>query len=198
MKKFFTLLFFLAFLSPANQAQVIPNYVPYQTMTPDQLKNYRHKIWDTLPAAIGWINDFEDLFTESQEHLLEKTLAHFERTTSVEIAVVTVDSNMVAKNQFDEFGYRILKIWGIGKISKSNGILICICKDYKKICVITDFGIDKYVSEPEKNKMISRDFLPYFARNDYFDGTSNGLNALLNRIAKRWNKEKTEELSYLK
>ena len=81
-----------------------------------------------------------------------------------------------------------MKIWGIGKISKSNGVLICICKDYKKICVTTDFGIDRFISENEKNKMIKKDFIPYFTKNDYYEGTSFGLNALVSKIEKGWNK----------
>ena len=187
MKRFFTLLFLLVF-HLAARTQNIPNYAEYKSMTPKQLHTYRQNLWDTLPAAIGWVNDFEDLFTEDQERFLEKTLEHFEKTTSIEIAIVTVDSNMVASDKFNEYTYRMMKIWGIGKISKSNGILICICKDYKRICVTTDFGIDRFMTANEKDKMISRDFIPYFAKNDYYDGTSSGLTALLSKITKRWNK----------
>jgi len=187
MKIFFTLFIFLLFNS-SGRAQNVPNYFQYQSMTPAELHTYRQNLWDTLPAAIGWVNDFEDLFNEEQERYLEKMLAHFEQSTSIEISIVTVDSNMVAANKFNDFSYRLMKIWGIGKISKSNGILICICKDYKKICVTTDFGIDRYMTENEKHKVITRDFIPYFAKNEYYDGTSSGLNAMLARISKRWNK----------
>jgi uncharacterized protein len=155
-------------------------------MTPQQLAAYRQSIWDTLPAAIGWVNDFGDLFTQAQENSLERTLEHFEKATSVEICIVTVDSNMVAENKFSEFSYRLMKKWGIGKISKSNGIVICICKDYRRMCVTTDFGIDRYVNESDKNKLINRDFAPYFAKNDYYDGTSVGLSALLEKIDRHW------------
>ena len=187
MKIFFTLLFLLV-IHFAAKTQNIPNYYQYKSMTPAQLHTYRQKLWDTLPAAIGWVNDFEDLFTEDQERFLEKTLEHFEKNTSIEIAVVTLDSNMVAPDKFNDYSYRLMKIWGVGKISKSNGILICICKDYKRICVTTDFGIDRFMTSNEKEKVISRDFIPYFAKNDYYDGTSSGLTALLSKITKRWNK----------
>lgn len=187
MKIFYTLLILLFFQS-ATQGQNIPNYFQYESMTPQQLHTYRQNLWDTLPAAIGWVNDFEDLFTEEQERFLEKVLEHFEKSTSIEIAIVTLDSNMVAADNFNEYSYRLMKIWGVGKISKSNGMLICISKDYKRICVTTDFGIDRFLTESEKNKMIGKDFIPYFSKNDYYDGTSTGLNALLSKISKRWNK----------
>ena len=100
---------------------------------------------------------------------------------------------MVAEDKFDEFSYRLMKIWGIGKITKSNGMVICICKDYRRICVTTDFGIDKYINQSDKDKVINREFVPYFAKNDYYDGISNGLNALLSRINRRW--EQKDEVS---
>lgn len=193
MKIFITLFFLLVFISSGTKAQNVPNYVPYRTMTSEQLAAYRQSLWDTLPAAIGWVNDFGDLFTLDQERILEKTLEHFERATTVEVCIVTIDSNMVAENNFSEFSYRLMKKWGIGKISKSNGIVICICKDYRRICVTTDFGIDKYVNEYDKNRVINRDFAPYFAKNDYYDGTYTGLNALLERIDKHW--EQRDDLS---
>lgn len=195
MKIFITLFHLLIFLSLSTSAQNVPDYIPYRTMTSSQLSAYRQSIWDTLPAAIGWVNDFGDLFTSTQERTLEKTLEHFERATTVEICIVTVDSNMVAEDNFNEFSYRLMKRWGIGKITKSNGIVICICKDYRRICVTTDFGIDRYVNESDKNRMINKDFAPYFAKNDYYDGTYNGLNALLEKIDRHW--EQRDDLSIL-
>ena len=193
MKIFFTFLILTICYCPNVKAQNVPDYVPYKKMNAEQLTSYRQALWDALPAAIGWVNDYGDLFTDPQERSLEKILEHFEQATSVEICVVTIDSNMVSQDNFNEFSYRLMKKWGIGKITKSNGIVICICKDYRRICVTTDFGIDKYVSEFEKNKLINRDFAPYFAKNDYYDGTYNGLNALLTRIDRHW--EQRNEMS---
>ncbi len=186
MKIFFTFFILLMFFCPNVRAQNVPDYVPYKTMSPQQLSAYRQSLWDALPAAIGWVNDFGDLFTTPQERNLEKTLEHFERATSVEICIVTIDSNMVSQDNFSEFSYRLMKKWGIGKITKSNGIVICICRDYRRMCVTTDFGIDRYVNESDKTRMINREFAPYFAKNDYYDGTYTGLNALLTKIDKHW------------
>jgi len=193
MKIFSTLLFLILFYSPGTQAQEVPNYLPYNAMSPKELQVYRQNLWDTLPAAIGWVNDYENLFTPEEKHTLEKTLEHFEKETSIEICIVTLDSNMVAEDKFSEFSYRLMKIWGIGKISKSNGMVICISKDYKRLCVTTDFGIDKFITQNDKNKMINRDFVPYFSKNDYYDGTTSGLSAILSKINKKWNKN--EDLS---
>lgn len=189
MKIFFTLLFTIIFFSAKIYGQNVPNYTPYQTMTPAELQAYRQSIWDTLPAAVGWVNDFEGLYDQEQERNLEMIVEHFEKKTTIEIAIITVDSNMVALDKFDEFAYRVLKKWGIGKISKSNGIVICISKDYRRLYVCTDFGIDRYISSYDKYKLIKKYFLPSFEKNKYYDGTLIGLNALLEKIDKDWKKD---------
>ena len=188
MKIFFTFFIFLFLCCLNCISQNIPNYIPSRIMTPHELQSYRQSIWDTLPAAVGWVNDFEGLYDRSQEDSMESILEHFERQTTIEIAIVTVDSNMVAKDKFDEFAYRLLKIWGIGKIEKSNGIVICICKDYRKLFISTDFGIDKYIDEADKSRIISKNIIPFFQKNNYFSGTLNGLNAILDKINKKWSK----------
>ena len=188
MKIFITLFIFTSLSCISSSAQSVPNYIPYRTMTPHELLVYRQSIWDTLPAAVGWVNDFEGLYDRPQEDSLESILEHFERQTTIEIAIVTVDSNMVAQDKFDDFAYRLLKIWGIGKIDKSNGIVICICKDYRKLFISTDFGIDKYIDETDKSRIISKNIIPFFQKNNYFSGTLNRLNAILDKINKKWSK----------
>lgn len=188
MRIFFTFLLILFFSNVSVTAQRIPNYNPYRTMTPSELHAYRKSIWDTLPAAVGWVNDFEGLFDKEQEDSLESIIQHFEKKTTIEIAIVSVDSNMVASDQFNEFAYRLLKIWGIGKISKSNGMVICICKDYKTIYISSDFGLDNYLDGYDKYKIITKNVIPYFKKNNYFVGTLNGLNAILNKIDKKWSR----------
>ena len=188
MRIFFTFLLILFFFDVSVKAQRIANYNPYRTMTPSELRSYRQSIWDTLPAAIGWVNDFEGLYDKSQEDSLESIIQHFEKKTTIEIAIVSVDSNMVASDQFNEFTYRLLKIWGIGKITRSNGMVICICKDYKTIFISSDFGLDNYLDDYDKYKIVNKNVLPYFKKNNYFMGTLSGLNAILNKINRKWSK----------
>ncbi|HEY5371355.1 MAG TPA: TPM domain-containing protein [Hanamia sp.] len=188
MKIFFTYIFSLFLFATNVTAQNIPNYNPYRIMTPAELSVYRQSIWDTLPAAVGWVNDFEGLYDKIQEDSLESMIQHFEKKTSIEIAIVTVDSNMVSQDKFNEFTYRLLKIWGIGKIAKSNGMVICICKDYKSIYISSDFGLDTYLSDYDKYKIVNKSVLPYFKKNYYFNGTLSGLNAILEKINRKWSK----------
>ena len=182
-------LFFILFLSLSSfvsniTAQSVPNYRLYQKMTISELEAYRQSIWDSLPA-IGWVNDFEGLFSNNEEDSLESMLQHFEKETTVEIAIVTVDSNMVQKDRFNDFSDHLLKIWGIGKFAKKNGIVICISRDYRQLFISTGAGIATYMDDAEKYHIIAQNFIPAFNEYWYFDGTLSGLNELMNKVTKK-------------
>lgn len=185
MMQLFFILFFSLFSFVSNiTAQSVPNFRLYEKMTASELETYRRSIWDSLPA-IGWVNDFEGLFSHNEEDSLESMLQHFEKETTVEIAIVTLDSNMVQKDRFNDFSDHLLKIWGIGKFAKKNGIVICISRDYRQLFVSTGAGITTYMDDGEKYRIIAQDFIPPFNEYRYFDGTLSGLNELMNKVTKK-------------
>ncbi|MEO5650840.1 MAG: TPM domain-containing protein [Ginsengibacter sp.] len=187
MRILFTFIILFGFKSlAAGQAEQDSITIP--SMTPLQLQAYRKFIWDSVPAAVGWVNDYGLLFKKGQKDFLERKIARFEKETSVEIMVVTIDSFMVDRKDIDEFSYRLLKLWGIGKISKSNGMIICISKDEKTIRIIADFGIEKFMNQYDRQKIINKYFIPLYEKNNYFEGTFAGLNAIQEKINKKWKK----------
>ena len=188
MRLFLTLLPVLLFLTVCHNAncQAVANYNQMESMndsrelmSDSQLSHYRQSIWDTLPAAVGWINDFEGLFKVEEEDTLESIIQHFEKETSIEIMIVTVDTNMVAKDKFTDFADRLLKIWGIGKKLKKNGIVICISSGYQEIKISSDVGIEKLMNEKKKLQILKQFFIPYYEQKKYYGGTLSGLNELL-------------------
>lgn len=167
--------------------QLVANNEPSKLipMTSTELLNYRQFIWDSLPGAVGWVNDFGGLLKNDEENHLESIIAHFEKKTTIEIMIVTIDTNMVSKEKFKDFSDRLLKIWGIGKASKRNGIVITICSGYHETQISTDFGIDKYMSELRKAQILKKSFIPYFEKNLFYTGTLNGLNTLIKELSKK-------------
>lgn len=196
MKIFYSLFstFWLITLCNNAYCQNVPNYAPGETMSLTELANYRQSIWDSLPAAVGWVNDFEGIFSKDEEDTLESLLEHFEKKTTIEIAVVTVDTNMVTKENLGPIADRLLRVWGIGKITKSNGIVIVISKGYREIKISTDFGIDKYINEYDKYELIKKSFVPLYQKKKYYEGTLNGLNAMLAKLSKKSSKSDSESV----
>lgn len=189
MKKIFTSMLFLLIVlfCPHVKGQTFPSdhsskLAAIRPMNAIELSDYRRTIWENLPAAVGWVNDFAGIFTADNETSLEALIAHFEQKTSIEIMIVTVDTNMIAEPNFKYFSNRLLHLWGIGKIRYKNGIVILICRGYQQIEVTCDVGIDKLMTETQKAQIIKKYIIPYYQEGNFYEGTLAGLKAFISQL----------------
>jgi uncharacterized membrane protein YgcG len=72
--------------------------------------------------------------------------------------------------------------WGIGKKGKNNGILIGISTGLRKIRINNGYGIETKLTDTETKKIINDFILPEFEKGNYFEGTKNGLLALMQKV----------------
>ncbi|TAF08258.1 MAG: TPM domain-containing protein [Flavobacteriia bacterium] len=149
------------------------------------LESYRQVFWDNLPKPHNWTNDYENLFSKEEETKLNQIISDFEKETTVEIAIVTIDTFKVSKEKFEDLSLHIARTWGVGKKEKSNGILIAISKGYLKIRIQNGDGIVLFLSDDETAKIIRNEIIPYFKKEDYFEGTKAGILKLIELLRKR-------------
>ena len=136
-----------------------------------------------LPAkALGWTNDFENIFTNKQIIELDSIISRFEKETTNEIAIVTIDSSSTTKEDFDNLISTILNKWSVGKKGINNGIVIGISIGLKKIRISNGYGIEAKFTDIETKKIIDDIFLPEFRNGKYFEGTRNGLLTLMQKV----------------
>jgi uncharacterized protein len=132
--------------------------------------------------ALGWTSDFEHIFTKDQILVLDSIISKFEKETTTEIAIVTIDSSWTTKESFDSLTLAIFRNWGVGKKVKNNGILIGISTKLRKIRIQNGYGIETILSDAETKKIIDNTIIPEFKNGNYFEGTKNGLLALMHKV----------------
>jgi uncharacterized protein len=132
--------------------------------------------------ALGWTSDFEHIFTEDQILVLDSIISKFEKETTKEIAIVTIDSSWTTKENFDSLTLAIGRNWGVGKKDKNNGILIGISTGLRKIRIQNGYGIETILSDAETKKIIDDIIIPEFKNGNYFEGTKKGLLALMQKV----------------
>lgn len=135
-----------------------------------------------LPQARGFINDYVQLFTDDENKALDSLVSAFERTTTVEISVATVDSAMVKDKDFEDYTLVMLRTWGVGKKDKNNGILIVISPDLRRMRIQNGYGIENILSDAETKYIVDNSFIPKFKEGKYFEGTRNGIIAIINKL----------------
>jgi uncharacterized protein len=154
---------------------------PYSSIC--YLSSPRSSPADTVPRPVSYVNDFDSLFTAVQGRFLDSVIARFDRQTTIQIAVVTIDTTMTTKEDFDNYALRILNVWGVGKEQKKNGIVVAISRGYRMIRVQNDYGIKKILSDKETKMIIDTAFIPLFKKGKYFEGTLHGIQTLMGRLS---------------
>lgn len=166
------LILFLAF---SMKAQDSTYTAKVDSLKAKSNERFRELFWKILPKPLNWTNDYENIFSDDEEAKLNQIIAYFEKETTVEIAIVTIDTFKVSKEKFEDLTLHIARTWGVGKKEKSNGILIAISKGYRQIRIQNGDGITLVLSDEETAKIIRNQIIPYFKKEEYFEGTQAGL-----------------------
>lgn len=130
-----------------------------------------------IPKFQTSVYDYVNLLSESQKSNLERKLVRYSDTTSTQIVIVTIPSTNGENIQY--LGAQWGEKWGIGgSAKKDNGILIILAKNDRKIGINTGYGIEYLLTDALSKRIIDRDIIPYFKRNDYYGGLNRGADAI--------------------
>ncbi len=180
-------LFFLLFLALNLNAQNT-EITQKDILKSKSIEMFREIYWNNLPKPVSWTNDYEDLFTETEQTKLDNIISKFEKETEIEISIVTIDTIKVSEEKFEDLTLHIAKTWRTGKAEKDNGILIGISKGYRRIRIQNGNGIEKIITDEETKNIIENYFIPGFRKGEYYNVTLNGLCELIKLL-----KNKTEK-----
>jgi len=137
-----------------------------------------------IPKPIGWTNDFVQLFSVSETQSLDSLIDKFEKETTVEISVATIDSFIRGPIDLEPYALLMARTWGLGKKEKDNGILIVIAKDLRRINIQNGYGIEKILTNDETKFIIDSTIVPLFKRGRLYEGTREGILAIMSKLRK--------------
>lgn len=143
---------------------------------------YHKLLTDAVPPPTSYVTDWEDIYTEGQESQLDSLISNFEAKTTIQIAVVSIDSCMTTPDAFDSTTLKIAKTWGVGLKDKNNGVVICISKGLRMMRIQNGLGITPQLSDADTQQIVDSVFLPYFEKGQFFEGTQAGLNAIMVKL----------------
>ena len=126
------------------------------------------------------IVDEAGLFSASQKVSLEGTLSAHERATTNQIVVVTLTS--LQGYDIADYGYQLGRAWGIGTKEHNNGVLLIIAPNERKVRIEVGYGLEGSLPDAVASSIIQNTILPAFKAKNYFEGATNGVNAIINAV----------------
>jgi len=122
------------------------------------------------------VYDEINLLSAAQNSNLERKLIRYSDSTSTQIVVAVVSST---KGEYINYlGAQWGEKWGIGQADKDNGIFILLAKDDRKINISTGKGVEHLLTDAMSKRIINRDVIPYFKKNDYYGGLNRATDAI--------------------
>lgn len=132
------------------------------------------------PNPARLVNDRADLFTPAQSRVLEDSLVAFARTTSTQIAVVTLAD--LGNYTPSEMAFAIMDQWGVGQKGKNNGIVLLIkprnAHGRGEVFIATGLGLEGVLPDGKVTRVIDRQMMPYLKAGNYFSAADAGCTAL--------------------
>src|SRR5512139_1419313 len=130
----------------------------------------------TFPEPQGFVNDFAGMMSSGARTELEEELVNFEKETSVEIAVATVNS--LEGLTVEDYAVRLFEAWGIGKKDKDNGVLLLVSKEERKVRIEVGYGLEPVITDGRAGRILDDEVVPEFREGNYEQGIINGVRAI--------------------
>lgn len=148
-----------------------------------------------VPDPPRLVNDLGNMLDAADEQKLEQKLIDYEKSSSNEIAIVTIDR----LGDFDiaEYANELGRKWNIGKASKKNGVLILASKEDRKINISPGYGLSGRLPDITCGRIIREQIVPNFKQGNFYAGFNEATDAIIRYAADEFTADPEEKGSAL-
>lgn len=132
------------------------------------------------PQLKNWANDFTNTLSAQELQNLNSRLKVYEDTTTnqlVSLMISTLDGYPL-----EDFSYSVAEKNKIGTKEKSNGALLLVVKDDRKMRIEVGYGLEGVLPDALASSIIRNEIAPHFRKNEYYAGINSGISAIISAI----------------
>src|SRR5690554_4253526 len=131
------------------------------------------------------VNDFANVFSETEKQTLESKLRIYNDTTSTQIYVVTVKD--LEGYAVSDYSFRLGEKWKIGQKDKDNGAVILIKpkigNSRGQAFIAVGYGLEAKINDAYAGRIVRDRMVPYFKQDDYFSGVNAAVDTMIKRLS---------------
>lgn len=131
----------------------------------------------TFPKLTGRVVDDAALLSPAQEQVLTDKLAALEKQSGRQLVVATLPS--LQDYDISDYGYRLLRAWGIGDKQRNDGALLIVAPNERKVRVEVGYGLEGILTDALSSQIIRNAITPRFKAGDMAGGIEAGTDALI-------------------
>ena len=120
------------------------------------------------PQLQGFVTDNANMIDPAYAYDISQLAAKIEQETTVEIAVVTIES--LEGESMEMYAVKLFEQAGIGKKDKDNGLLILVAKQEQEYRFEVGYGLEGTITDSMKVNIGDRIIVPNFKNEEYGKG----------------------------
>ena len=134
-----------------------------------------------FPALTGRVVDAAHVLDAATQADLTEKLAALEQRTTRQLVVVTLPS--LGGDDIADYGYQLLRHWGIGQKGQNNGVVFIVVPSEHKVRIEVGYGLEGVLTDALSSVILQRAVLPKFRAGDVQGGIVDGTGAIISQLA---------------
>jgi uncharacterized protein len=126
---------------------------------------------DELGNPTGWVNDYTNTLSGSDEARLTAICEELERANTAELAIVIIDT--LEGRSVEDYAQDLFETWGIGKEGADNGVLILMAMMDREWRVHTGYGVEGTLTDSLAMRIMENEAVPEFRDGNFGQGLIN-------------------------
>ncbi len=127
------------------------------------------------------VSDFAGIIDSKYVKKIDKLIRGIESKTTIEVAVITIDS--LKGESIDKLAFRLFNKFGVGKKETNNGILILLSKNDSKFRIEIGRGLENIVTDDLLENLKDNFILPSFKKKKFGKGILKFIDAVADKVS---------------
>jgi uncharacterized protein len=134
-----------------------------------------------FPPLTGRVVDNAHVLSPEVQAQLTSKLASLEQTNSRQLVVVTLPT--LNGDDIADYGYQLLRAWGIGQKGLNNGALFIIVPSEHKVRIEVGYGLEPILTDALSSVILQRAVIPKFRAGDVSGGVVAGTDEIIAQLS---------------
>ena len=130
------------------------------------------------PAPPRYFNDYAGTVSAQTANSLNAQLEQYERESSNQL-LVAIYPKMESDSSVEDYTVRVAQAWKVGQKGKSNGAVLFIFKNDRKLYIQVGYGLEPTLTDAATHDIVENILKPRFRQGNFDAGLSEAVAAMI-------------------